>query len=131
MLAIRTRMNREKKRFGRLPVGEAVVWLLPAFLGAFAHLYAFPKAGMSDAGPGIHIALMNNQTIMAQQVWQFVDSLYHPFLLYGILLLAVFLLLRMGHIPVLYRVVILVSLAIPGLWYFRTAFYLGGKIIIL
>ncbi len=124
-------MNEKRKRFWQVSIGEALVWPLPALLAAFAHLYAFPKAGMLGTGPGCHLALMNDKTISAQRAWHFVDSLPYPFLLYALLLIAFFLLLRMKHVRVPYRIAVFVLLAIPGLWYFKVESYLGGKIMTL
>ena len=45
------------------------------------------------------------------------------------ILLAVLIMLWMSHIRFLYRIIMLVLLSIPGLWYFNIESYLGGKII--
>src|SRR3990172_7634405 len=118
------KMNKAQKRFWQVPIGEALVWPLPALLAGFAHAYAFPKALMTGTGPGFRIALMNQETITAQQAWHFVNSLFHPFLLYGLLLFATYLLLRMRHVRVSYRIIVFVLLALPGLWYFKVESYL-------
>ena len=120
----------EKRKFRQVSIAEVLVWPLPALLAAFAHLYAYPKAGMSGSGPGFHIALMNEETITAQQAWHFINSLLpYPFLLYALLLVTVFALLRMKHVRVLYRIAVFVLLAVPGFWYFTIEAYLGGKLL--
>ncbi|MGA2060697.1 MAG: hypothetical protein ABSG67_09475 [Thermoguttaceae bacterium] len=106
------------------------MWILPALLAAFAHLFAFPIARiMSGPGPGWHLIIMNEKTTNAQLIWWFVESLPHPFLLYAIMLLAVLFMLRMLHVRFIYRIIILVLYSIPGLWYFNIESYLGGKFI--
>jgi hypothetical protein len=111
-------------------IAEFLVWPLPALLAAFAHLFALPKAHiMSGPGPGWNLVIVNEETINAQLIWWFVDSLPHPFLLYAMILLAVLIILRMRHVCFLYRIIILVLLSIPGLWYFNIESYLGGKFI--
>jgi hypothetical protein len=125
------KMNESRKQFWQKPIGEALIWPLPAIAAWGAHLYAFPKAHMSDAGPGFYIALMNQKTIKAQHAWHFVDSLFHPFLLYGLFLFAIYLLFRGRRICLSYRIIGFVILALPGFWYFSIASCLGGKIMAL
>lgn len=120
-----------RKCFWQVPVGEPLAWLLPALLAGIGHLYAFPKADLIGAGPGVHIVNMDEETIAAQRAWQFVDSLPTPFVLYGLVLLCVCLLCRVWQVRVPYRILLLVALALPGLWYFKVESYLGGKFITL
>jgi hypothetical protein len=122
-------MNNQNKKFWAIPIGEPLVWLLPAAVAGLSHLFAWPKAGLSGSGPGMHIALMNERTIFAQKAWRFVDSLPYPFVAYAVLLFAVFVVLRVKHVGGLYRAAAFILLAVPGLWYFRQAVYLGGKFI--
>jgi hypothetical protein len=123
-------MDEKRKISWAASIGEFLIWILPALLAAFAHLFAFPIARiMSGPGPGWHLILMNEKTINAQLIWLFVDSLPHPFLLYAMILLALLFMLRMTHVPFLYRIIVLVLLSIPGLWYFNIESYLGGKFI--
>lgn len=121
-------MNKKRKPFWRVPIGEAVLWPLPALLAAFSHVYAMPKASMSGTGPGFRIALMNEETVAAQCAWHFVDSLPWPFLIYAALLVMVYALCRLRHIRIPYRIIIFVGMALPGLWYFKMQSYLAGKI---
>ena len=123
------KMDRKTKKFWRVSIGEALAWLLPAFLAAIAHLFAFPKAELSGTGPGIHLLNMNEETITAQQAWHFANAPPYPLLLYALFLFAVFLLLQAKQVHVLYRIVVFILFAIPGLWYFNMELYLGGKLL--
>jgi hypothetical protein len=80
-------------------------------------------------GPGLHIALVNDRTIRAQKLCVMLSQHWWIFVLYGILLVAAFGILRMKRVHVAVRAVVLLVMATPGLWYFVQASYLGGKLL--
>jgi hypothetical protein len=118
-----------KVSIGRLPVGEFLLWLLPLLLALAGHLYAWPKADLSDTGPGWRIQIMNERTLRAQRAWHVLNSNWALFVVYGAVLVTTFVLLRVKAAPWPVRLGIFAALAIPGFWYFALSSYLGGKLL--
>jgi len=110
--------------------GEAVLWLLPVALALVGHLFAWPKAGLSGAGPGLYIVNMNEQTVRAQETWHSLNSYWWLFLAYAAVLVGTCILLKVRAVWWPARLAILAALAVPGLWYANLSSYLGGKIIL-
>jgi hypothetical protein len=115
----------------RKPVGEYFLWLLPLVLALTGHAYASTKASMTDHGPGFHIELMNERTQQAQATWHFLAQHWYLFAAYGILLLVLCLALKRLRVPWYARALVLIALALPSLWYFALASYLGSKMLAL
>jgi hypothetical protein len=107
---------------------ESTLWLLPLALALLGHFTAWPKAGLSDAGPGFHI-MMNERTVRAQDAWHFLNSHWWLLIVYGVLLVGVCLLEKAQSLWWPLRLATLAVLAIPGLWYFRLTVYLGNKVL--
>jgi len=110
-------------------VAELVAWALPLLIVLVGHSFARLKANMSDAGPGFHIAYMTERTLRAQRLWHYVNERSWLFVLYGLLLVTVLAALILSSVPSPYRWLCWSALVLPGLWYFREATYLGGKIL--
>jgi len=122
-------MKAEKTPSRWLLLSEALLWHAPLLLALVGHIYAYPKADLGSTGPGFHIALMNDETIRAQLIWHRLAEHYWLFILYGAILVGSFITLRIVHIHGLFRFIIFVPLAVPGLWYFKIMAYLGGKLL--
>jgi len=112
---------------GRQPVGEVVLWLVPLALALMGHLYAWPKAYLSETGPGWRILIMNEETVRAQEAWRFLNSNWLLFVAYGAALMTTCLVLKVKRVWWPVRFAIFAVMAVPGLWYYSLASYLGGK----
>jgi hypothetical protein len=115
------------------PVAEFFLWLLPLVLALMGHVYAWPKAFLLGSGPGFDIMNMNmnmnRKTIRAQQAWHFLNTNWPLFVAYGAVLLVTCALLRRRGVQWPARLLVLVALAVPGLWYWSLSSYLGGKLL--
>ena len=84
---------------------------------------------MSGTGPGFHIALMNVETVRAQEAWRFLNAHWWLFIVYGVALMSACVLLKAKAVWWPIRLGVFAALAIPGLWYFLLSSYLGGKLL--
>ena len=124
-------MEFKHTRFWRVPIGETIVWPTPVLLSLMGHIYAFPKAGLGGTGPGWHIALLNDRTILSQHVWHVLSRHCWLFIANALVLIGIFVLLRIRHVPFWVRVLIFLVMAMPGFWYSWEMAYLGGKLLFL
>lgn len=109
--------------------GEFVLWLLPLAFALLGHLCAWPKAELSDTGPGWRILLMNERTLRAQEAWHVLNSNWWLFIAYGVVLAAAWMLLIAKGIWWPIRLGVFALLALPGLWYGNLSIYLAGKLL--
>lgn len=116
-------MTNTDKQFWTWSIGEVILWVLPAPIAAWGHVYASSKAGLPPAA----YIMWNERTARANFVWTFVDDWTSVLWLYALLLLAVFALFRILRVRLWVRLMVAVALAVPGLWYFGETAYLGGK----
>ena len=93
------------------------------------HLCAWPKAGLSNAGPGWRIVNMNEETVRAQEAWRLLNAHWWLFIVYGVALMGVCVLLKAKAVWWPIRLAVFAALAIPGCWYFLLSSYLAGKLL--
>ena len=127
-----------KKTDNRMPLQSRLRLLLKLccclgapLLALAMHRFATTKAHMSGGGPGLHIALMNDRTVRAQYLWHTVEPSRWLFVAYAVFSLAAWSLLSLVHVSPTIRLMLLLVISLPALWYSREMLYLGGKLLSL
>jgi hypothetical protein len=121
------------RRFLTRPIpavaGEAFAWVLPVLFALAGYVVALPKATLPASGPGVYIALMNERTLRAQRLWEYLHERTWLFGLYAAISGAVLVMLIVFGVPPRWRWLCWLLVALPGCWHFREMIYLGGKIL--